>query len=422
LTQKSAEAQAALQQERQRRTEQHPSIVQAAANVAEINRQIDTLAQSIRNSVRERYEVSRRQEQQLAGTVSRLESETLTDQGKGVQYNVLKREADTNRHVYNSLLQRLNEASVAAATPHNVATLLDRAEPSATPVAPRPAEYAAWGLLAGLGLSLLYLFGVVILDDGVHSPDELSAKLRVPLLGVLPLVKRPIQALEDEGSPLSEAHHSLRTTLELGCTRAGLKTILFTSSTEGEGKSAAAYGMARTFALGGKRVLLLDADMRKPSVHRHFGVEGDVGLSTILAGRCDAGDAIVETSLPGLWILPAGPIPQSAAALLSGKQFGSMIGQLATTFDVMVIDGPPVFGLADSPRLAAAAASTILIVEANRAKIANVRMALRRLAEARATVIGAVLTKFDVRRASGEGANLYVYGYGKSHAGELTAA
>jgi capsular exopolysaccharide synthesis family protein len=180
--------------------------------------------------------------------------------------------------------------------------------------------------------------------------------------------------------------------------------------------------MARTFALSGIRVLLVDADMRKPSVHHHFGVHAETGLSTVLANGNDAHGAILQTSLDHLWILPAGPIPQSAAALLSGKQFETMIREVAKSFDVVIVDGPPVFGLADSPRLAAAAASTILVVEADRAKIANVRMALRRLAEARASVVGAVLSKFDVRRASGAGANLYVYGYGKGHAGQLTAA
>jgi capsular exopolysaccharide synthesis family protein len=243
------------------------------------------------------------------------------------------------------------------------------------------------------------------------------------LLGVLPRVKHPVEALDDPTSPLSEAHYSLRASLEQACGGAACKSILFTSSGEGEGKSTAAYGVARNFALSGRRVLLIDADMRRPSIHRYFHIEPAVGLSTILAGLSNARAAIVETNVPGLSIMPSGPIPPSAAALLSGGQFGGMMKSLGKSFDTVIIDAPPVFGLADSPRLAAAVTSTVFIVEAERAKIANARAALRRLLEAKANVVGAVLTKFDVRRASGSSSNLYVYEYGSNEPREqLTAA
>jgi len=411
LTQKSAEAQAAYQQERQRRQDEHPALLQAAAQITEINKQIDAIASSVRNSIQERYQVSRNQESALSGSVGRLQGETLADQGKGVKYNVLKREADTNRQLHDGLLQRLNELSVAAGVNSSNISVVDRAEPPAKPILPQPAMSAAVGGMIGLALSMLYVLGCMIVDDSIHSPDQLHSKLRLPLLGVLPRVKAPVDALEDPGSPLSEAHYSLRGSLEHSSGRANLRTMLFTSSGEGEGKTTAAYGVARDFANSGKRVLLIDADMRKPSVHQYFNVYSTLGLSSVLADQCTSAEAMIETAVPGLSIMPSGPIPVSAAALLSGRQFGDMLKEVSKTFDIVVIDGPPVFGLADTPRLAAVARSTVFIVEANRAQIANVSAALRRLAHANANVIGAVLTKFDVRRSTGSGAHVYVYGY-----------
>lgn len=414
LTQKSAEAQAAYQQERQRRQDQHPALLQAAAQITEINKQIDAIASSVRKSIQERYEVARNQEAALSGSVGRLQGETLADQGKGVKYNVLKREADTNRQLHDGLLQRLNELSVAAGVNSSNISVVDRAEPPAQPILPQPAMSAAVGGMIGLALSMLYVFGCMIVDDSVHSPEQLHSKLRLPLLGVLPRVKVPVDALEDPGSPLSEAHYSLRGSIEQSSGRANLRTMLFTSSGEGEGKTTAAYGVARDFASSGKRVLLIDADMRKPSVHQYFNVYTARGLSTVLAGECTSTEAMVETGVPGLAIMPSGPIPASAAALLSGRQFGDMLKEVGKTFDIVIIDGPPVLGLADTPRLASVARSTVFIVEANRAQVANVGAALRRLAHANANVIGAVLTKFDVRRSTGAGAHVYVYGHGRS--------
>lgn len=422
LIQKGAEQQAVLEQERQRRTDQHPAVVQAAAQIAEINRQINSIAGNIRGTIRERAESARREEAVLSGTLNRLEGQTLADQSKGVRYNVLKREADTNRQEYDALLQRLNELSVTLGVPANRISMLDRAAAPKEPIAPRPEVNAALGGAAGLALSLLYLFGIRILDDSVHSPVDLDSRLRLPLLSVLPRVKRPVEALEDPGSPLCEALQSLRATLELTCTEADRKIVLFTSSGEGEGKSTTAYGVARTFALSGARVLLVDADMRRPSIHRFFNVSPGIGLSTVLSELSDVDEAILETSIENLCILPSGPVPASPAALLGDKRFAVLLKRLSASFDMLVVDAPPVFGLADTPRLATVASSVVFVVEADRSKIANVRTALRRLAEARANLVGAVLTKFDIRRAS-SGAETYVYDYRRSESQEqLTAA
>jgi polysaccharide biosynthesis transport protein len=408
LTQKSAEAQAALQEQRQHRLDTHPLVVAAAAQVDEINRQIESVATSIRDSIRDRYDVAQRQEADLAGTVERLQAQTLADQGKGAKYNVLKRDADSNRQTFEALLQRSNELSSTAGMNPNDLSVVDHAVPPKSPISPRPVLWSGLGAL----IAFLFPFGFALVsafrDDRVRSPESVDTDLRLRVLGVLPRVKNPAEALADPASTLSEAHYSLRASLELSSPRATSRCILFTSSREGEGKSTAAYGVARDFAYSGKRTLLMDGDMRKPSIDDFFDLDSPLGLSTVLADLCTPEAATLHTAIPGLSVMFAGPMPPSAAALLSGTHFKALLKHLAGRFEVIIIDAPPVYGLADSPRMAASAKETVFVVETDRAKFPEVRAALRRLVEARASVAGAILTKFDLTKSR---SNLYVYSY-----------
>lgn len=408
LTQKAAEAQAAYQQQRSSRQDTHPAVLAAAAHLNEINRQIEALAVSVRNSIRDRYEVSRRQEADFARNVGRLKNQTLADQGKGVQYNVLKREADSNRQLFNGLSERFNELTTTAGLVANDVAIVDLANPPRRAISPQPLWWSAAGAAIALLLALAYVLVAAWRDQHVRSPESIGANLHLRVLGVLPKVKNPAEALADPSSPLSEAHYSLRASLEGISPRAS--SILFTSSTMGEGKSTAAYGVARDFAMSGKRTLLIDGDMRKPTLHDHVGMDSPLGLSTVLADLCSDEAAILQTYTPELSVMLAGPMPPSPAALLSNGAFNALIKRLSRRFKIIVIDAPPIMGLADTPRMAAAARQTVLVVEAGRASLPNVRGALQRLVDARANVVGAVLTKFSMNRSASQ-SQMYVYHY-----------
>jgi capsular exopolysaccharide synthesis family protein len=410
LTQKAAEEQAAYEEQRAHRLDTHPAVIAAAAQLAEIKRQIQTLGSSIKNSIRDRYEVARRQEADLAQTVGQLRDQTLADQGKGARYNVLKRNADSDRQLYDTLLQRFNDATTAAGMVASDVNVIDRAEPPVGPVSPKPILWSAAGGLIGLVLGLLLAIVSMLRDNRVHSPESVDADLRLRLLGVLPRVRNPLKALANPGSLLSEAHYSLRASLETIASTEGARTIAFTSSREGEGKTSAAFGVARDFAQAGKNVLLVDGDMRKPSIQHYTDARSSWGLSTVLAGSCAPEAATVKTSIPGLWAMPAGPMPESPAALLSGPELETMLKQLSTSFDVVIVDAPPVFGLADAPRIAAAANSTVFVVETDRARLPQVRGALVRLSETDANIAGILLTKFN-RGSSGSQTDTYIYTY-----------
>jgi capsular exopolysaccharide synthesis family protein len=407
LTQKAAEAQAAYQQQRSSRLDTHPTVLAAAAHLEEINRQIATLATSIRNSIRDRYEVSRRQEADFARNVQRLKGQTLADQGKGVRYSQLKREADSNRQLFTGLSERFNQLTTTAGLVANEIAVVDLANPPRNATSPQPILSSAIGAAIALLLALAYTVIAALRDEHVRSPESIGSNLQLRVLGVLPRVKNPPEALADPSSPLSEAHYSLRASLEGITPRAS--SILFTSSTMGEGKSTAAFGVARDFALSGKRTLLIDGDMRKPTIQNYVGMDSPLGLSTLLADLCTDEAATLQTDIPDLSVILAGPMPPSPAALLSNARFTALIKRLSRRFKIIVIDAPPIMGLADTPRMAAAARQTVLVVESDRARLPDVRGALQRLVDARANVVGAVLTKFSMSPSSQS--QMYVYHY-----------
>jgi capsular exopolysaccharide synthesis family protein len=418
LTQRRAEQEATLSEERQRRLEGHPAVIQAAARVAELDQQIATIAGRIKSSLREQYIVALKQEQGLQASVGQLKGATLSEQDRSVQYNILKREADTNRQLYDGLLQRYRELSAAAGITSNNISVVDRAVAPDKPVWPRPILNLAIGTLFGLLIALGAVFLREKFDDAIRSPEDVDRKLNLPLLGTIPLLKAgttPSEALEDPRSLLSEAHYAARLSLELSSGDGLPATLLLTSSRQAEGKSTSSYAIARDLAASGKRVLLVDGDLRKPSLHRIVGVENRRGLGNILARQESLAAVLRETAVEGLFFISSGPAPPNPAQLLTSTSLDEFLAEARAQYDITVIDGPPVLGLADAPRLAEAAQATLFVVEANGAHHGHAKAALRRLRASKANLIGVLLTKFDARKAGyGAGYGYSYYNYGVS--------
>ena len=266
-------------------------------------------------------------------------------------------------------------------------------------------------LLSGLLLGVLLALAFEYLDDTIKRPDDVEKLLGLPVLGAIPMLKPPTTpagAMEDARSAFSEAYRSLRTALQFSTDRGAPRTLLVTSATPSEGKSTTAHALGRLFAELGKRVLIVDCDLRNPSLHRAFGVENDQGLSNYLAGSVKPTDLIRSTALPGLMYMPTGPLPPNPAELLVGSKMVSLLTVAAEKFDVLILDGPPIMGLADAPILSNLAQGTLLVVQAGETRIAVVRNAIKRLHAARAHIVGGLLTHFQPEHA-GQG---YGYGYG----------
>jgi capsular exopolysaccharide synthesis family protein len=350
--------------------------------------------------------------------VDELRNEVLSLQKRGIQYNILKRDVESNRNIYNGLLQRFKEVDVAGGVGTNNVFIVDRALAPAAPTEPSLPRALlmsfALGLAAGLGIAYL----LDQLDDRVRAPEDIEQLSGLSTLGIIPRIgslEQFADDLRDPGSSVSEAYRSLATALQFS-TEGGLpKSIAVTSSGPAEGKSSTAVALARHFATMGMKVLLIDADMRKPSLHEKLNQENSVGLSNYLTGSVSPPDAIQKTDIPRLAFMPSGPLPPNAADLLGGTRIFSLISIGLEVFDLIVVDSPPMLGLADAQLLSGATSATVFVVGAGGHRKGMITSALRRLHLARANILGVVLTKFDSKAVGygygyGNGSEAYTYG------------
>jgi capsular exopolysaccharide synthesis family protein len=410
LLQDRAAAQTQLAQLRERYQPGQPQVEEQQARVAELNRQIAQAGTRLKNSVRSEYEIARRQEAQIDAALKGLADKTLAEQDRRVQLNLIARDADTQRNQLNSLLTRLNQINSAADIVTNNISLLDRATVPTSPISPNFKRNLMIALALGLALAVFVSFVREALDDTLRSPEDVESKLHLPLLGTTPLVEKEVANLTTaRSSDLGEAYFSIRASVEHASAGSASKIYLVTSSQPGEGKSTTALSLARDFAYIGRKVLLIDADLRNPSLHRALEIDRSKGLIDVVAGIESFDSVVLRGITENLDVLPLGPIPPNPVQLLSSPATAELLEARRKDYDLIILDSAPVMGLADTPLLSRVADYVILIVEANRAHFGQAKSAIRRLQDAGATILGVVMSKFSYREA-GYGYN-YHYSY-----------
>lgn len=395
--------------ERTRHLPDHPSVVQLQAQANVVSAQIDSLASSIRASIRQNYEFAQRQEQALQQQVSALSGNRLSEQDRSVRYNILAREVSTNRALYDALLQRFREVSAIAGVSSNNISVIDVAEPPTAPYSPQLVANMAIAILAGFAIAAALVFVREQLDDLVRTPEDIALKFGLPALAAIPMIRggSPLQELHRPRSPISEAYGALIASLRYSSANGLPKTLFVTSAQPSEGKSTTSYAIACGLARVGYRTVLVDSDLRRPSLHRILNLPTAIGLSTILTRQSLIEETSVPTDHENLFFIPAGPIPPEPTDILGGAWASEVFQKLTSQFDFVVVDGPPVLGLADAPLIAAMLEGTVFVVEANRGRRGGAKNALRRLRAVHARLVGGVLTKFDPKRAGLSGQ----YGY-----------
>lgn len=395
-----------------------PAQQQLRSQIDELDRQITDLARGILNSIQGQYVVAANNERALAGQVESLKDEVLDLRDRSVEYNILAREVDTSRSLYDALLERYKEVGVTGTVASNNISIVDRAEVPSGPSKPNLIINLVLAALLGLGLGALAAFILEALDETLATPEDAEIKLGLPILGVIPLLARdhtPREALDDIRSPFSEAYYSLRTALQFSTPDGVPASILVTSSRPAEGKSTTAYATALNLARIGRRVVLIDGDLRNPSMHRIVGVENAAGMSNLLAGAATLEQVVQATSEPNLGIVPSGPLPPNPAELWGGDRLRTILADMRDEVDHVVIDGPPVLGFADAPLLASAVGGTVFVLESRGTRRAQARGALRRLTIGKGRLLGGVLTKFNTKATQYGG---YDYAYDYSYGSE----
>ena len=391
----------------------YPEMLQLRSRIEEADSQVRTIADNIRSSIRSEYQIAANQERSLQAQVTGLTGDVLDLRDRSIQYNILQRELDTTRTLYEGLLQRYKEVGVTGGVTANNISIVDVATPPRKPSKPNMLLNMALAALLGLGLGGVAALVLEALDETLATPDDVEKKLGVPVLGVIPLLDKgetPADALGDIRSGFSEAYYSLRTALQFSTPDGAPSSLVVSSARPAEGKSTTAYAVAVNLARVGKRVLLIDGDLRNPSMHRVVGVENERGMSNLLSGSADLAAVVQRTQQENLFFIPCGPLPPNPAELWGGDRLHQFLAETRNSFDHVVFDGPPVLGFADAPMLAAAVNGTLFVLESRGTRRGQARGALRRLQVGRAHLLGAVLTKFNAKSTSYGGYD-YAYDY-----------
>ena len=349
---------------------------------------------------------------------------------RAVQYNILKREVDTNKQLYEGLLQRLKEASVSASLKASNIRIVDSAEPPTKPVKPTIPLNLGIAAILGLGLGMCAAFVQERLDDTLKGTDDVERLLGLSTLGLIPAVPQlngnhhgvskllkhtkalsgkengnglkvdaawdRIDAEGTQHAPLIEAFRSLRTSILLSTADHPPSSLLVSSTQPGDGKTTIASNLAITLAQVGQRVLLVDADLRSPSVHRLFGTRETLGLVSYLTGHEDWRTVVRPSGSPGLDLLFCGPVPPNPSELLSSRSMGELIRSAQGQYDFVIVDSAPVLALADSRILAKLVSGVLLVVKNATIPREQIKQTLSCIRSVGGAVLGVALNKVDL--------------------------
>jgi len=399
---------------------EYPAAKALASQISALDKSIAIEEARSRTGTSARYQEALDREQQLRAQVNRLKNEFSGERRDSIQYNIFQREVDTNRQLYDGLLQRYKEIGVAGVGTNNI-SIVDRARPAQSPSSPKLLLNVALAILAGLGLAAAYVFVMEQIDQTVKDPADLKSKLGIAPLGSIPDFEKEdiLASLSDKKSVAWEAYLSIRTSLAFLTDHGVPRSFLLTSTRPNEGKSTSAFALAAVLASTGKRILLIDGDMRNPSLHQMLGIKNDAGLSNSLSGTDDLAQLVHQKTAHGFDAMTAGPIPPNAAELLSSTRMRDLVAKLSDTYDTVIIDAPPVLGLADIPLLADAVEGVIYTIEAGGVKMRGIQSAIQRVRSSRAHIFGGIVTKVQPQHSGYGYGYAYQYSYGNKAAAEV---
>lgn len=393
----------------------YPAAQAIQSQIEELERSVAQEEARISNSLEASYLQAVGHERALEAELGKLKGDYLDFRRRSIQYNIFQQEVATNQALYDGLLQRFKEIGVAGGVGVNNVSVVDLANTPRVPSSPSLPLNLAISLVVGLMFGAALALFLDQLEEGIRDPAEVWRRLGLPLLGTVPKTvdTPPEEALLDPKSDLVDAYLAVYTSLGFVTEHGVPRSLVVTSTRPAEGKSTTALALAAILSRAGKKVILVDGDMRSPSVHLLCGVNHDRGLSNFLAGEENISSLISSSGSHGFAVMSAGPIPPNAAELLVGNRLSLLIERLLENFDHVVIDAPPVMGLADAPLMASRVDGVIYAVESHGTRSTQIKTALNRLAAANVRVFGCVITMYEAQKSYYGDNYDYGYGYGR---------
>ena len=403
----------------------HPAMETITRQIESASARLRSETAKVLESIANDYRAALAEERNLAGSLEDQKKQAVDLNRKSITYSILQREAESERQVYNALLQQEKELRVVSNSRANNVQVMDDAEVPGGPYTPNHGRDWLMAIVLGLALGVGLAYSVEYLDDTVKLPDDVTRRLKLPLLGLVPAVaggKLPVLT-----SPVphdfGEAFRSLRTSLVFTNGSPGNRTIAVTSTQPLEGKTTTACNLAIALALGGARVMLIDADMRRPGLHRTMELPNEVGLSHILTGQARVREAVQRTSESNLFVMSAGHVPPNPSELLHSERMKQLIANLeAGPFDWIIMDTPPVLAVTDAVILAPYMSGLVFVIGAEMTRRAHAERAIQTIQGGKPNIIGAVLNRVDLNRNKYYYSRYYGYHYKSYYGNSSTPA
>lgn len=419
--------QAQLQQQRNdlagRYGERHPALASIDRQLQEIRESIQQETNRVRSSVSADASVAAQRVASIQGSINRAQGALVAGNNASVELAQLERKADSARQTYQAFLDRYSGALATQGTERSNSYVIAEALVPGSPSWPSRPAFLVGGLVASLLVAALVAFFLEMMERGVRSRSELERELGIPALGSIPDI-RTIKGEDANGvavplhiadymianpdSVLTEAFRSLRTTLGIGRS-SGPRSLAVTSSIAEEGKTTTAICLARSAAIAGYKVVLVDCDLRRRASSRNLTNRLEAGLVEVLRGEAPLEKALIRDSASNAMLLPQREATGNDYDIIGSEAMRSLIGDLSSRFDLVILDSAPVLPVAETRAVAAMADATLLVVRWRKTPAVATKMALHQLAQNDVKVVGATLTKVDVRKKSGVGDEIYYY-------------
>jgi capsular exopolysaccharide synthesis family protein len=405
----------------------HPDMVQIDGAIAMAQRELTAEVTRAVESVRQEVVAARARERELTAALNTQKSSALALNRQGIEYGVLLREVESDRQIYQSLLQRANEMAVASGVKAASIEVVDPAPVPRRPVRPDTTRTLFIGLLlsAVLGIGMAFIWEAF--DTRIQTAADLKAALGLPFLGMLPYVTpralkgKSLVLTQGVPAAYAEACRSLRTNVLASAGSTGGRSLLVTSASPGDGKSMVATNLALVLGRSGSRVLIIDADLRRPMLHQLLNHAQQPGLADVLTGACKPSEAIVPTRSSNVWLLPSGSSVPNPSEQLGSSRFRAFVAKLGESFDWVIIDSPPIMAVTDPAVIAQLTSGVLFVVNARHTSRQVAQNALDRLETAGASFAGAVLNAVTLDRDHHYHARYYLPAYGEAQARKRSA-
>ena len=412
-----------IQQVQQRITElskkygpRHPLMISALSEQERLLKKKKEEILRVSNSIKNEYELAQANEDNLRNLLEKAKAEALGLSEKFIQYQVLKREVESNRAMYEALFSRLKEQNVTEESQSVNVWVVEQAETPHSPAKPNKKLNILLGLVLGLFGGTGLAFFIEYLDNTIKTPEEAEERFGIPMLGVIEICKfskagevgEELISLYEKHSANVESFKGLRTSVLLSSPEKPPKNILVTSMMPGEGKTTIAANLAVTIAQAGQRVLLIDGDMRKPKLHKIFKLESGLGgLSTYLAGAASSEEIFQHGPLASLSIISSGPLPPNPSELLTSARLKALLNEVRDKYDTIIFDSAPIISVTDSLIISRAVDGVIVVTRAAATTYDVVQKGLKSLKDVNSNILGMVVNGFDAKK--------YRYYYGKEY-------